>query len=90
MISIQIKESALKHGITETDIRQVLADPITVRYFAIHEDSFGNPQDMVVGFTQSGVLVEIGVKYTDDFDIVFHANRVSRRFRALYRREVER
>jgi len=76
--------SALKHGITKAQILQVLSDHNVTRYFPLHEDAQSNPQEMAIGYTQKGVLLEIGVRYMDNFDDVFHANRVSSKYRQLY------
>jgi hypothetical protein len=83
MIEIRIL-SALKHEITEQQIREVLADQCSTKAFELHEDSEGDPQEMLVGYTQTNVLIEIAVKYTDERDQVFHANRVSAEYRKLY------
>lgn len=75
--------SAFKHEITEAQIREVLADQST-KPFELHDDSYGNPQEMLVGYTHSGVLIEIAVRYEEDTDEVFHANKVTAKYRALY------
>lgn len=85
MIRIRINESALKHGIAELSIREVLADTRTTKAYQIHDDAKGNPQEMLIGYTVQGVLLEIAVRYTENFDEVFHANRVSAKFRKLYK-----
>ncbi len=84
MVEIQIRKSALKHGISERQIREVLADKVMTKAYGIHDDAFGNPQEMLVGQTTMGVLLEIAVRYTDKLDCVFHANRVSAKYRMLY------
>ena len=84
MIEIRIRDSAFKHGITELQIGEVLADKYTTKPFELHDDENSNPQEMLVGYTQSNVLLEIGVRYMDEWDEVFHANRVTAEYRALY------
>lgn len=84
MVEIQIRKSALKHGISERQIREVLADKVFTRAYEIHEDTYGNPQEMLVGYTEMGVLLEIAVRYTNKFNCIFHANRVSAKYRKLY------
>jgi hypothetical protein len=84
MDKILIRESALKHGITEIEILEVLADQSLTKPFEMHEDKWGNPQEMLVGFTQASVLLEIAVRYTEGWDEIFHANRVSAPYRKLY------
>jgi len=61
-----------------------LADEVSTRFFSIHPDGEGNPQEMAVGYTQTGILLEIAVCYTDDLDEVFHCNRVTKPFRIMY------
>jgi hypothetical protein len=83
-MGIIIKASALKRGYTKNDVEQVLAER-TSRFFPIHEDDEGNPQDMVVGYNQSGVLLEIGITYLDNTDSVFHVNKATNIYKALYK-----
>jgi hypothetical protein len=84
MSQIRILKSALKHGITELQIRQVLSDRYTTKQYPIHDDSHGNPQEMLVGYTQSNVLLEIAVRYGSDFNDIFHSNKVSAKYKKLY------
>jgi hypothetical protein len=61
MIEIQIRKSALKHGISERQIRKVLADKVMTKAYGIHDDVFGSPQEMLVGHTTMGVLLECDI-----------------------------
>jgi hypothetical protein len=85
MERIRILEAALKHGITQRQIREALADRLR-RNFEIHQDEHGNPQDMVVGHTESEVLLEIGICYRATTDVIFHANKVTAHYKRLYER----
>lgn len=64
-------------------IEEVLADENT-QPFELHDDEFENPQEMLVGFTQAGVLLEVAICYKDDQDEIFHANRVTAKYRELF------
>jgi hypothetical protein len=86
MVEILILKSALKHGILERQIREVLSDSST-KNFEIHEDLHGNPQEMLVGYTHAGLLLEVAVRYTDKFDCVFHARRASAIYKLRYWRQ---
>lgn len=85
MEKIRILKAALKHGITEGEIREALADKFR-RNFEVNEDEYGNPQDMAVGHTQRGVLLEIGICYKALTDIIFHASKVTAHYKRLYNR----
>lgn len=86
-MAIRIINSAYKHGITDTQILEVLADQFTTRYFEMHSNEDDDYQEMAVGFTQASVLLEIGVNYLDNEEeekVVFHANRVTAVYRQLF------
>ncbi len=81
---IRILKSALKHGVLESQIREVLADHRHTKPFELHDDVDGNPQEMLVGYTQSNVQSEIAVRYSEESDDVFHAARVTAKYKRLY------
>ncbi len=83
---VYIRKSALKHGITPKQMRQVVADTKTTQFFPIHDDIYGNPQEMAVGFAQSEVLLEIGVTYGVGMDYIFHAKRAGVLYQKLFER----
>jgi uncharacterized DUF497 family protein len=76
-------ESAFKHNLSEEQIRQALADPLRV-YEDLPEDNEGNAQDLTIGKTHSEVILEIGVKYGDDEDCVFHADEANAKRKDAY------
>ncbi|MBS1998746.1 MAG: hypothetical protein JSS86_20620 [Cyanobacteria bacterium SZAS LIN-2] len=77
--------SAFKHGLTEDEILQALADPFRV-YEELLDDDDGNAQDLTIGKTHAEVLLEIGVKYTCDNEFVFHADQANARRKDYYNR----
>jgi hypothetical protein len=81
MCIIVIKPSALKHGHTETEIRQVLAGG---ERFDINPDSQDNPQQAVIGFTENEVLLEVLVTYLSNIDSVYHCVRATRKWADCY------
>lgn len=85
MIQIKILPSAFRRGITEKEILTLIANDSSCARVEIHEDQNGNPQEMLVGFTQNGKLLEVAVKYTSTQDVIFHANKASFKFRRLFR-----
>ncbi len=85
VVEIKILSSALKHGITEKEILSLSAYDKARARFEIHEDENGNPQEMIVGFSQNGKLLEIAVKYTAANDVIFHASKASFKYRRLFR-----
>lgn len=71
MNDMRINKSALKHGISEADIRLALAN-------FIHEAPLDDAEDkyLVVGFNSRGNLIEIVYETTESGIIhVFHAMR---------------
>jgi hypothetical protein len=69
MSGVRINKSALKHGISDIDIRLALAN------FIYEDPIFGEENKFLsVGFDRSGNLVEIIYEYIEDETIhVFHA-----------------
>jgi hypothetical protein len=47
------------------------------KWFAIHDDKNGNSQDMVVGFDAEGNVLEIGVTYEVNDEVIFHADSLT-------------
>ena len=84
-----ILESAYKHGINEQEIDYVLSDRNpTRRFYEMHDDKEGNAQDMVVAYTGTRPSpIEVGLCYSPDKNIVFHADKVSNKFSQLYKAE---
>jgi uncharacterized DUF497 family protein len=69
MSDVRINKSALKHGISETDIRLAFVN-------FIYEDPISGEENkfLAVGFGGNGNLVEIIYEYIEDETIhVFHA-----------------
>jgi len=77
--------SAFKHDLSEDEICQALADPLRV-YEELLDDEEGNAQDLTIGKTHSEVILEVGVKYKDDEEFVFHAARANARRKNFYNR----
>lgn len=76
-------ESAFRHRITENQIRQALSDPLRI-YEDLDDDNDGYPQDMTIGQTHAEVLLEVGIKYRDDEDCVFHADQANAKRKDAY------
>ncbi len=82
-MGIKYRKTAFKWGCTKEQIEQVLAD-LASRPFELHDDEHGNPQEMIVGYTQAEVLLEIGIAYLEDDDSVFHAKKASAEYKQMY------
>jgi len=79
---IQINQSALKHGVSETDICLALET-------FIYEDPLEDEQDkfLLVGFDTNGNLIEIVYEFVDDEIIhVFHAMKCRKGVIELFER----
>lgn len=66
---MEVKDSALKHGVRPEDIRHALVNVITVHFFDDYR--------MVVGPTRDGSLLEVAVNRSSE---VFHAMPVRPKF----------
>ncbi len=85
----RILRSAYKHGILEQEIDYVLSDKNpTRRFYEMHDDKQGNAQDMVVAYTGTRPWpIEVGLSYSSNENVVFHANKVSLKYRKFYEAE---
>lgn len=69
---MKFETSAFKHGFTRIQIEEVLSVPFAAVY-RLQLSETGNSRDMFVGRTENGVIVEVGVEYKVDDEVVFHA-----------------
>jgi hypothetical protein len=82
MSDVRINKSALKHSISETDIRIALVNFIYEDPIAGEENKF-----LAIGFDGNGNLVEIVYEYLEDETIhVFHAMRCRKAVLELFER----
>jgi hypothetical protein len=82
---LKFRNNAFEHGITKTQIQDVLANRWGMtKWFPMHDDEDGNSQDMVVGFDAEGAGIEIGLTYQDNYDVVFHADKVTASWQMKY------
>lgn len=79
-------ESLNRHGITAEMIDEVLAG-LMVSYFIL-DDEDGDTCEMLVGYTFSEKLIEVGIRFkTADAVFVFHAQTVSPQYRQLFEQD---
>jgi hypothetical protein len=82
MSDVRINKSALRHGISETDIRLTLINFIYEAPIAGEADKF-----LAVGFDERGNLIEVIYEYVDDDAIhVFHAMKCRKAILELFER----
>ena len=85
---LTFEKSAFRHGVSKDEVEEVLADPATEE-FALEPSNQGNYRVMYVGFTIWGRLLEVGIECIHSpnqvFLHIFHANKVSRQFRSLFK-----
>jgi uncharacterized DUF497 family protein len=82
MSDVRINKSALKHGISEPDIRIALMNFIYEDPIAGEENKF-----LVVGFDGNGNLIEVVYEYIEDETIhVFHAMKCRKTVLGLFER----
>lgn len=85
---LKFRRSAFKHGITSERIEQVLSDKYgSTIWFELQPDRQGNLQEMIVGYDNNGILLEIGLTYLGESIFVFHAARASFVWRVRHREE---
>lgn len=85
---LSFDQSAFKHGVSADEIQEVLADDNTIE-IELEASAQGNYRIMYVGFTLAGKFLEVGVECVDADDKIFvhiyHANRTTAKFRAMYK-----
>jgi uncharacterized DUF497 family protein len=82
MSNVRINKSALKHGISEADIRVALVNFIYEDPIVGEENKF-----LAVGFDGSGKLLEVIYEYIEEETIhVFHAMKCRRAVLELFER----
>lgn len=82
------RSSALKHNISEDQVREVLANKFGgTKFLDFPDDDNGNTQEMAVGFDAEGRLIEIGITYLDEDDVVFHADNATPNWQKRYNQE---
>lgn len=80
--------SAFRHKVTKYQIGEVLANTFgTTKWFSIHDDRDDNLQDMVLGFDSQARMLEVGITYIGDDEIVFHAQKITSDWSERYRGE---
>ncbi len=82
---LRFRQSAFEHGITEGQITEVISNRWGMtKWFKIHDDAEGNSQDMAVGFDAEGMMIEVGMAYIDDDEVVFHADNMTPAWASSY------
>lgn len=76
-------ESLVRHGVTQRECIEALADPCVVEVEE-GESNSGNPRIMWVGRTQLERLLEVGIEYLDDMDWIYHADNAQSKYRHQY------
>jgi uncharacterized DUF497 family protein len=77
------QESLERHGVTEQECLQALADAMKIEVEE-SESADGNPRSMWVCKTQPGRLLEVGVEYMGGMDWVYHADNAQAQYRNKY------
>lgn len=85
---LKFRKSALKHGINKERIEQVLSDRFgSTLWTEIEPDRFGNAQEMVVGYDNNRIVLEIGLTYINESIFVFHAAKANFTWRIRHKEE---
>jgi len=83
------EENLHKNGITQAEIRQVLASDLSCAEDLTPSER-GNNRAMVIGWTYEGRLWEVGIEYfeIEDREHVFHAMDAGKSYRQEFARKV--
>ena len=66
-------DSFKRHSVTPQQVFEALA--VVVDEHSQEDSKRGNPREIQIGFTQSGVLLEIGIEYLDvDHFNIYHVD----------------
>ncbi|MBX9771669.1 MAG: hypothetical protein K2X29_09875 [Candidatus Obscuribacterales bacterium] len=77
-----------KHRISSWQVDEVLAAQFKIEV-PLEVSELGNARYMVVGFTEAGRLLEIGVELVNDSSVhIFHAKRATRLLREEFERSI--
>ena len=78
-------DSLNKHNITKEEVDQVYA---MGKGFDLNPSLKGNDRVIVVGWTATGRLLEIGIEYlADGNEYIFHANEATKHYQNLFDRK---
>ncbi|MBX9690255.1 MAG: hypothetical protein K2X27_26315 [Candidatus Obscuribacterales bacterium] len=68
------EENLRKHGVSQSEIQEVFASDLSYAE-DLEPSERGNDRAMIIGWTYSGRILEIGIEYfeTEDREHVFHA-----------------
>lgn len=78
-----------KHGITKEEVKEVFASDLTFPMDLDPSDR-GNNRAMLIGWTQSGRILEIGIEYFDDEDRehIFHAMDAGKQYKNAFEKRL--
>lgn len=76
-----------KNKVTKDEVEQVILSDTTID-FQMTPSNFGNDRTMLVGFTLSGRILEIGIEFLPDTLHVFHANDATKAYQQKFRERI--
>jgi hypothetical protein len=77
-------ESLRRHKVTEEEADEVYADGLD---FDLDPSPNGNDRIMVVGWTGTGRLLEVGIEYLpENSEHIFHTSDATRHYKELFER----
>ena len=72
-------ENLTKHGVTVTEVDEILSDSRTI-WLDLGPSRNGNDRLMFIGLTRAGRAVEVGIELIGDDERVFHAMAASEHY----------
>lgn len=82
-------ENLRKNGVSQIEVQGVFGSDLT---FAedLEPSGRGNDRAMIIGWTQSGRILEIGVEYfeTEDREHVFHAMDAGKKYKDAFLKRI--
>jgi hypothetical protein len=76
-------ESLTRHGVTQQECLQALADPLAID-IEEPDSADENTRIMWVGKTHTERTLEVGVEYLDGMDWIYHANDAQNDYKQEY------
>ncbi len=79
-------DSLNRHGVSQAEALEVLADDLT-KAMDFGESKNGNPTVMYVGYTKKERLLEVGVEFLESAEHIYHARVATRNYVRAYRQK---
>ncbi len=76
-----------KNKVSRDEVEQVISSDTTIDY-QMQPSNYGNDRVMLVGFTLTGGMLEIGIEFLSDSMHVFHSSSATRTYQRKFRERI--